>query len=491
MEAVETEPGSISSELARFATDLHLDIPESAMEASARIILDTIACVVAAAQTPQAAPVRALKLAQGGAPQSTLIPSGERVPIASAAYVHAQLANVLDADETLFNFGHFASVIVMPALALAEATGASGEDFVAAVAVGFDVAARVGVALPNNALSDEGVLVYAANRGFSWAALGTAAAAARLLHLDSQQMEHALGTVMATTPVHGVLERNARDLPGSPAFASWHKYAMYGAIAEAGVNAAILAQAGFLADNGALDPANEPFRAFGADHWFPERITAELGRRWFIEETSIKAYPFCRYAAGALDLFKSIVDDEDLRPQDIERINVTVAPFEALKMIIDRPLAAHHGEIMISLRYAFWMIVNRVPPGPEWWAIQQVDTPEAEAFAGTIGSSIRAEWRHLMLAELDDKGFFLKVPVEVTVECRNGTVFTLCTEYAIGDPWTEKSAMSDDELAGKVRSFTVAQLGTEGTYRLLQAAQALRQAPTVEALVAGMLGSVP
>src|SRR3954454_12575226 len=55
------------------------DLPPAAVHAAERIILDTIACAVAAADT---APGRALlrfKLAQGGPPQSTVAGSAERL----------------------------------------------------------------------------------------------------------------------------------------------------------------------------------------------------------------------------------------------------------------------------------------------------------------------------------------------------------------------------------------------------------------------------
>ena len=57
-----------------------------------------------------------------------MVVSGERLSSTGAAYVNAQLANVLDADETLLNVSHFASTIVFPAIAIAEVRGSSGAD---------------------------------------------------------------------------------------------------------------------------------------------------------------------------------------------------------------------------------------------------------------------------------------------------------------------------------------------------------------------------
>ncbi|MFV3038079.1 MmgE/PrpD family protein, partial [Klebsiella pneumoniae] len=71
---------------------------------------------------------------RGGKAEATLIADGRKVPAASAAYIHAQLANLLDADETMHNRMHTLSANVMAGLAVAEMTNASGRDLIASVA---------------------------------------------------------------------------------------------------------------------------------------------------------------------------------------------------------------------------------------------------------------------------------------------------------------------------------------------------------------------
>ena len=59
-----------------------------------------------------------------------------------------ELANALDADECFYNFCHYEGVIFSAALAMAERAGASGKDLIAAMALGYEIAGRIGLSLP-------------------------------------------------------------------------------------------------------------------------------------------------------------------------------------------------------------------------------------------------------------------------------------------------------------------------------------------------------
>jgi len=82
----------------------------------------------------------------GGAPQSTIIGHGIKVPTPHAALVNAMLGHGIELDDAhgsgLIKSG---SVLVPAAFALAELTGASGEDVIAGVVAGYDVAIRIDV----------------------------------------------------------------------------------------------------------------------------------------------------------------------------------------------------------------------------------------------------------------------------------------------------------------------------------------------------------
>jgi 2-methylcitrate dehydratase PrpD len=471
--------GSATAALCEFVVERPAgSLPDDVVHATKRIIVDTIASAIAGLSTESGRVVARLKREQGGRPDATLF-TGERVPCTSVAYVHSHLANILDADETLLNWGHFASVIVMPAIAVGEMTGATGAEVIEAVAIGFDIASRVGLTLPDYEILDDGRVELANGRGFSWAAFGTAAVAGRLLGLDAVQLAHAIGIVMATTPVHGAL---INVLPLRPL--PWRKYAMYGTIAEVGVTAALLAKDGFVADAGALDEGSDYHVAFAAPFSDRRFLLDDLGTRWYITEDSIKPYPFCRFGHGALDLFGQIVDEQHIDADAIERVKLTAPPFAMMRILSEWQPPDDPMETWLCLPHAYWMIANRVPPGPRWFDPAEFRDPDRQHFAKKVSCEFVEAWNEPFMAQVLTDGKFRKVPITVEVTTSDGS-WSRSTDYAKGDPWGEaEHQMTDAELATKVRDFTAAHLTGPAADRLFASAMQLDHAPDLNELTA-------
>jgi 2-methylcitrate dehydratase PrpD len=342
-----------TASLAAFALDTPFtELPAPVVATTRRIIVDTIAWAVGAVETEAAQAVLAVRRTMGGRAEATLPAFAEKLPVPSVAYVGAQLANILDADETLLNRSHFASCIVMPAVAAAEWVGACGEELIAAVAVGFDVASRVGFSLAQYEVVD-GDVRWSSVFGFDWAAFGTAAAVGRLMGLTYAQLENAFGTTFVSTPVNYDMRRANGPLFSRPGTQlNWHKYAMYGAIAEAGVHACLLAARGFRADRTILDDESNFWMSFGATGCDRAFLLRDLGSRLFISETSIKPWPFCRYGHSALDMFAEIVTGHDLTSDEIEEIEVRIPPFDVLQAIVGNVPPDDPFKVMMNLPFA-------------------------------------------------------------------------------------------------------------------------------------------
>jgi 2-methylcitrate dehydratase PrpD len=455
-------------------------LDDEVVRATKHVILDTVACAVGAHETDAGRTVMGWKVRQGGRAESTVVVEGARLPMGAASNVNAQLANVLDADETLHNFAHFASTIVMPALAVGEAVGASGAAVVAAVAVGFDIAARIGVAIPEYGFSPADELVRFPGSGFSWAAIGTAAAAGALLELDSDQMIDALTLAYVTTPSHGCLYSWGAGLGHGPA--PWHKYAMYGSIAEAGVDAAVLAHAGFRTGTPFLDRGSEFWRAFGAHGFDWDVIEADVGRRWYIAETSIKPYPFCRYGNPMIDLFTSIMDGNALRASDVDEVVVTIVPYDWLRNLFPAGPPPSLIDSMFSVPHALSMVAGRVPAGPAWCTPEHRADPAAMAFARKVRYEVEPAWRDTLSDQIRETGRFRRMPVRVEVSA-NGRVHAAEADTAKGDPFAD-TRLSDDELGDKVHRFCDGALSAGRVDELIAAAASIEQLENVADLTA-------
>src|SRR6267154_3528819 len=152
-------------------------------------VLDTFAAMLSGSRLKPGELAAAYVDRLGGRPEATVI--GTRI-VTSA--VNAALANAMSghADETddshLGGRFHPGCGIVPAALAVAELKECTGAQFIRAVALGYDIGARVNMAMgysePNN------------RPGHSTHSLGTAfgaaAAAAALLGFDAQRVRHVL-----------------------------------------------------------------------------------------------------------------------------------------------------------------------------------------------------------------------------------------------------------------------------------------------------------
>ncbi|MGV9716107.1 MULTISPECIES: MmgE/PrpD family protein [Rhodococcus] len=82
----------------------------------------------------------------GGVEEATVFGRSTKAPAAVAAAFNSDITYALDADDTLFDSAHFATIVVSSARAEAERVDASGDSLLRAVAVGYDMTARLNLA---------------------------------------------------------------------------------------------------------------------------------------------------------------------------------------------------------------------------------------------------------------------------------------------------------------------------------------------------------
>ncbi len=159
---------------------------------------------------------------------------------------------------------------------MAERTGASGEDVLAAIVLGYEAAGRIG----------EAITPGFRRRGFHGclvAIFAAAVAAARLLRLDAEQMAQAIA--LSATSIGGL---------AAAANTSVAREYHAGLAAMLGVNAALAAERGFKAEESILETRQGFFEVYGgvdaADAG--AEVTRDLGHRWdIITDMAVKLVP--------------------------------------------------------------------------------------------------------------------------------------------------------------------------------------------------------
>ena len=258
-----------------------------------------------------------MKREYGTADAATCLLDGSRAALGAAAFCNAVLCHVRIQDDA-HPAGHMGTVIVPAALAAAEMRGASGDELLAAVIAGYEVALRIG----RDHAADLSL------RGFRttpiYGAFGAAAAGARLFGLNAQDTLHALAT---TTHAMGALREFADA--GTDEYPFQVGYA-----ARNGLTAALLASEGIAGTATALTGRAGFFRAFGKrDKDYAARLLEGLGTFYEMERVTYKPYPGGQWHRSVIDAFIAL--REQAAGDAIESAQVRMHPFEAKFLGLD------------------------------------------------------------------------------------------------------------------------------------------------------------
>jgi 2-methylcitrate dehydratase PrpD len=306
----------LSHVLAAFATDTRAGGPPDDVAASVRQrILDILGICVAAAPLPTSHAVIDHVAEQGGAHQASAVAMAQRVPASQAAFVNGVLAHSLDYDDThLPSILHPSASVVPAALAVAEVVGASGASLEAAVAVGLEVTVRLGMAGYDR---DEGNSLFFERGQHATSicgAIGSAAAAALLLDLDTDGVDDAMG--IAVSMASGLLEANRTGGTVKRLHCGW--------AAHAGVTAAQLAHRGITGPPTVLEGRFGFFEGFIDGHFHPEELTDGLGTSWTVPGIHFKPYPANHFTHTGIDAAIRL-RERGIGPDDVVALRLGVA----------------------------------------------------------------------------------------------------------------------------------------------------------------------
>ena len=138
---------TIAHDFATFLTRVsYADIPAQALEHAAMLISSTLASAAGGSGITSAAIIRDLAKERGGRPDASIwFDAGSKVSVRDAAQVNAVMSDAAASDDSdLRNIVHAGTQLVSTSLAIAEHTGASGQDVLAAIVLGYEASGRIG-----------------------------------------------------------------------------------------------------------------------------------------------------------------------------------------------------------------------------------------------------------------------------------------------------------------------------------------------------------
>jgi 2-methylcitrate dehydratase PrpD len=362
--------------------------------------------------------------ATGGA---RLLFDGRRASLPGAAMAGAAAIEAIETgDDHRLAKGH-AGAVILPALLTVgdNAAPSSGAELVTRFIIGCEIALRAGIALHEGSSTQ-----YATG---AWAAIGAAAASARALGLEPEGVRNAMGTAEYFAPAGQAMR--CLDFPSMVRHG-----AAFGA--QAGVSAALLAQAGF-AGAPALTVEDELFD----DAW------ANLGSRWLIKELALRAWPVCRWALPAVEAACRLREEIAGRP--IERLVVETF-HEATRLSTTYPQSPEAAQFSLPFLVAAMVQHGRidvatVTSGYKDAAVLALAEKVELAVSQSLSNMAPARRGARLIAILADGGVVETPPVEARGEPER--------PLSDGDLVNKFLALAEP-VVGKLRALTIAEMAS-------------------------------
>ena len=232
--------------LARFLNNTaYRDFPPKAIEHAKMILASTFASAAAGSVIDSARILRQLAKEQAASRKPRSGSMERRFP---QPRLRASMPSLSDAaasdDSDIRNTAHEGTTLASVGLAIAERTGATGQDLLGAMILGYEAAGRIGEARSGGRGGVHASQIVA---------FAGATAAAKLLKLTDEQMAHALGIVAITM---GGLATGTN---------TWAREYMGANAAACGVDAALAASRGYTVNEDMLGAAGDSWTSSEAE----------------------------------------------------------------------------------------------------------------------------------------------------------------------------------------------------------------------------------
>jgi 2-methylcitrate dehydratase PrpD len=438
--------------LAAFASTLDLaHVPAPVLRRAEELMIDWLASALAGKGARPVESLTAFAEAMGPAdgPSEMLVRRRGTSPL-MAAYANAAASHVAEQDDvhngSVF---HPATVVFPPALATAQAVGASGAELLAAVVAGYEVGIRVGEFLGRSHYRTFHTTGTAGT-------LAAAAAAGRLLRLTPEQMLNAFGS--AGTQSAGLWEF-LRDGADSKQLHTAHASA-------AGLAAAYLARDGFTGARRILEGRQGMAAGMSTDA-DPSRLVDGLGTRWTVAETSFKYHASCRHTHPAADALQQVMREHALSAAQVKRVVARVhqGAIDVLGPVVD-PATVHQSKFSMGTVLALIAVQGRAGL-PEFDAHYR--DPAVVAFRDRVAMELDDEV---------DRAYPARWIGKVTVETIDGRRLEGRVDEPKGDPGNTLTAAELEDKAIRLARYRDGASEAE-MRRAIAAIRALASAPRV------------
>ena len=432
---------------ARFAKLAYNDIGPESRHAVKRLLLDYLGVALAGSQSESGHIARRFAREQGGKSGAQLIGENAKSSMATTAFANAISSHSIELDDIdVLALFHFSPPVYSAALAVADASKASGKQLLVALAAGCEMMERASRAA-NNSLR---------NRSFhttpTCGVFGAAIAASKVLRLNANKMTNALG--MAGAQASGLMEMYGPSM---------QKRFNPGPTARNGVTAALMAQLGFTGADTIFEGERGFLKAF-TDKNFPQALIEDINNPYELL-IEFKPYSCARPIHNAIDCALDVRNQPGFDVNRVKSIAFTRHPDWALYHQNKAPRTYHEAQVSLPFSVAVALLEGQaLLKQYSDRNIRNVKVKQlSDATSIAVDASLPRGVSCKMMATLND-----------------GSTFTSQIDYPKG---SIQNPMNDQELLGKFTSLASPVIGAKRAATLAEMVMTVEKCADVSALL--------
>lgn len=443
---------ALSTLIADFVTGLDAGaIPDAAITHARRAFIDTTGVMLVGSKEHHAGIARKMAREEGATPVAGVAGTSMRTSAQFAALANGVAAHGIDYDFSYLMGQPHASLI--PALyPVAEKTGASSRELLAAFVIGFEIVSRLARAMPQHSM------VGGWHATGSIGTIATSVAVARLMKVPAAAIPDVIGIAVAM----------ASSMPVN--FGTMTKPLHAGHAARNAVTAATLGMNGYTASPVALEGRMGYFNAFARGQDIHPEVFDDLGRNYDLAQFafSVKGYPCGGLAHTAIDATLEIREELGARIADIAEVKVGITRFASRNIKTVYPHSAEASKFSAPFVAAYTLIHGA--PMIDAFTEKAIADEKVKALAAKVTGYVDESFGNPVEIPL---------PSRVTVTLNDGKVIERVRDFAIGTP---ARPMTDAQLKAKFMDCATRTISKDTAEQLHASLSKLGETPSLGGL---------
>jgi len=418
---------TVTATMSQWAAGLKFeDLSQDAIYQAKRFLLDSVGCALGGYQQHDV--VIALEVLDeiAGPGKATVIGTGKSMDAVSASLANALMIRCMDYNDIYWKQDPSHPSDIFPAaIACCERAGGDGRELIVGLVLGHEFEMRL----------CEAAFPGIRERGWHHATLTAFVSpivAARMLHLDCNKMQHAIGISASARATLGAVTAGKLTMM---------KNTVDPMAAQSGVFAALLAEKGYSGPEHVIDGKEGLVHCFGPE-WKLNILTDGLGDSWRITQCGMKAFPTEALTHTPISATLALVKDNDLKPDEVSKVHIRTTArgadilSDASKYDPQTKETADH-----SLPYVIAAAVAERQVTPLQFTMEKIMDPAIRAQLNKI----------VVVADPEiEKVFPALQRVVVTVQTTDGREFSKQLDYPKGDP---RNPLTDKEVEEKFEAL--------------------------------------